>query len=63
MRSAVEIYIEVLVYTIFIVFGFDLLFNGEDNQKMFGAVMIGVSTVKIFLLNRKWNHQRINNGK
>ena len=63
MRSAVEIYIEVVVYAIFIVFGFDLFFNGEDNQKMFGAVMIGVSTVKIFLLNRKWNHQRINNGK
>jgi hypothetical protein len=62
MKSAIEIYIEVVVYAIFIVFGFDLVFNGENNQKMFGVVMIGVSIVKLFLLNRKWNRQRMNNG-
>jgi hypothetical protein len=61
MRSVVEVYIEVLVYAIFIVFGLELIIDGEENQKIFGVVMIGVSIVKIFLLNRKWNHQRMSN--
>jgi hypothetical protein len=60
-RSIVEVYIEVLVYAIFIVFGLELIIDGEENQKIFGVVMIGVSIVKIFLLNRKWNHQRTSN--
>ena len=61
MRSVVEVYIEVLVYAIFIVFGLELIIDVEENQKIFGVVMIGVSIVKIFLLNRKWNHQRMSN--
>jgi len=61
MRSAVEVYIEVVVYAMFIVFGLDLIIDTEENQKIFGAVMIGVSIVKLFLLNRKWNRQRMSN--
>ena len=61
MRSAVEVYIEAAVYAVFVVFGFDLAIDGEANQKIFGAVMVGVSIVKLFLLNRKWNRQRKHN--
>ncbi len=61
MRSAVEVYIEAAVYAAFVVFGFDLAIDGEANQKIFGAVMVGVSIVKLFLLNRKWNRQRKHN--
>ena len=61
MRSAVEVHIEAAVYAAFIVFGFDLAIGGEANQKIFGVAMIGVSIVKLFLLNRKWNRQRKQN--
>ena len=61
MRRAVEVHIEAAVYAAFIVFGFDLTLDGEANQKIFGAAMIGVSIVKLFLLNRKWNRQRKQN--
>jgi len=58
MRNGVEMYIEAAVYALFIVFGFDLAIDGEANQKIFGAVMVAVSIVKLFLLNRLWNTQR-----
>ena len=61
MRSAVEVYIEAAVYAAFVVFGFDLATDGEENHRIFGAVMIGVSIVKLFLINRKWNRQRKHN--
>ncbi len=59
MRSSIEVYIEVVVYAILIVFGFDMIISGEDKQKLFGTVMVGISIIKIFLLNHKWNKQRL----
>lgn len=58
MKSAPEVYIEVAVYTLFVVFGVDLLLSENSSQTILGAVMIGVSVVKILWLNRKWNRQR-----
>jgi hypothetical protein len=61
MKSSIEIYIEVVVYALFIVFGIDILLGNEPKQSIFGAVMVGTSIFKIYWLNNKWNQQRLQN--
>lgn len=57
MKSALETYIEVAVYALFVVYGFDAIMSGAANQVMFGVMMIGVSIARIVWLNYRWKRR------
>lgn len=62
MKSAVEIYIEVAVYALFIVFGCEIMLSEEGNRAVFGAVMVTVSVARIGWLNYRWKQRGEGNG-